>query len=79
MRSFSTFQARFFDYQSTTPLDYRVLDAMIPYMTKYHGNPHSSTHKFGWDAYKAIEVARTNVANLISADPREIIFTSGAT
>ena len=70
---------RYFDYQSTTPVDYRVLDAMMPYMTSQYGNPHSKTHKFGWDTATATENARAQVAKLIGADPKEIFFTSGAT
>ena len=79
LRSISTGRVQYFDYQATTPVDYRVLDAMMPYMTDYYGNPHSKTHKFGWDSAKAIENAREQVAGLIGADPKEIIFTSGAT
>lgn len=51
-------KSKYFDYQATTPLDYRVYDAMIPYLTSLYGNPHSKTHKFGWDTSKAIENAR---------------------
>jgi glutamate/tyrosine decarboxylase-like PLP-dependent enzyme len=69
----------FFDFQSTTPLDPRVLDAMMPYMTYQFGNPHSKSHEFGWEAEKAVENARAQVASLINADAKEIIFTSGAT
>lgn len=46
------------DYQATTPIDYRVLDAMTPYMMQYYGNPHSKTHQYGWESSKAVEVAR---------------------
>ena len=49
---------QYFDYQATTPVDYRVMDAMIPFLTQHYGNPHSKTHKFGWDSSKAIEIAR---------------------
>lgn len=59
--------------------DPRVLDAMLPYMTSYYGNPHSRTHQYGWESEKAVEKAREQVANIIGADPKEIIFTSGAT
>ena len=69
----------YLDMQSTTPLDPRVLDAMLPYMTGIYGNPHSRTHAYGWESEKAVEQARENVAKLIGADPKEIIFTSGAT
>jgi cysteine desulfurase len=69
----------FLDFQSTTPLDPRVLDAMLPYMTLHFGNPHSKSHEYGWDAEKAVERAREQVATLIGADSKEIIFTSGAT
>lgn len=69
----------YLDAQATTPLDPRVLDAMLPYMTFAWGNPHSRTHAYGWESEKAVEKAREQVADLIGADPREIIFTSGAT
>lgn len=59
--------------------DPRVLDAMLPYLTNYYGNPHSRTHQYGWESEKAVETAREQVATLIGADPKEIIFTSGAT
>lgn len=67
------------DAQATTPIDPRVLDDMLPYMINQYGNPHSRTHSYGWESEKAVENAREQVANLIGADPREIIFTSGAT
>lgn len=69
----------YLDMQSTTPLDPRVLDAMLPYMTGIYGNPHSRTHAYGWESEKGVEQAREHVANLIGADPKEIVFTSGAT
>jgi len=55
---FSTRKVQYFDYQATTPIDYRVLDAMMPYLTQHYGNPHSKTHQFGWDSASAIEKAR---------------------
>lgn len=69
----------YMDYQATTPLDRRVLDAMIPYLTETFGNPHSTSHVFGWEAAEAVERAREQVAGLIGAAPDDIIFTSGAT
>jgi cysteine desulfurase len=69
----------YLDYQATTPLDPRVLDAMMPYLTTRFGNPHSSSHKFGWEAADAVERARGDVAALIGAEAKEIVFTSGAT
>ena len=69
----------YLDMQATTPTDPRVLDAMLPFMTGLYGNPHSRTHAYGWETEKAAEQAREHIANLIGADPREIIFTSGAT
>uniref|UniRef100_A0A915B1G2 cysteine desulfurase n=2 Tax=Parascaris univalens TaxID=6257 RepID=A0A915B1G2_PARUN len=69
----------YLDAQATTPMDPRVIDAMLPYMLTAFGNPHSRTHEYGWDAEEAVEKARQQVANLIGADSREIIFTSGAT
>lgn len=69
----------YLDSQSTTPLDPRVLDKMLPYMTHRFGNPHSRTHFYGWQSEEAVEKARAQVASLIKADPKEIFFTSGAT
>ena len=59
--------------------DPRVLDSMLPYCVAYYGNPHSRTHAFGWEAEKGVEKARREIAELIGADPREIVITSGAT
>ncbi|KAJ3035095.1 cysteine desulfurase [Rhizophlyctis rosea] len=69
----------YLDMQATTPTDPRVLDAMLPFMTQLYGNPHSRTHQYGWETEEAVEKARQEVADLIGADPKEIIFTSGAT
>lgn len=69
----------YLDAQATTPVDPRVLDAMLPLLTGLYGNPHSRTHAYGWESEKAVEQAREHVANLIGADSKEIIFTSGAT
>ncbi|KJE95565.1 cysteine desulfurylase [Capsaspora owczarzaki ATCC 30864] len=72
-------RALYMDMQATTPMDPRVLDAMLPYLTSYYGNPHSRTHVYGWETESAVEAARSSVASLIGADSKEIIFTSGAT
>jgi cysteine desulfurase len=69
----------YLDYQATTPVDPKILEKMIPYFTENFGNPHSNNHQFGRSANNAIENAREDIANLINAEPSEIIFTSGAT
>jgi len=69
----------YMDYSATTPVDPRVADKMIPYLRQQFGNPASRSHMYGWDAEKAVEEARGHVAALVNADPREIIWTSGAT
>jgi cysteine desulfurase len=67
------------DYQATTPCDPRVVDAMIPWFTEKFGNPHSRNHEYGWEAEEATLIAREQIAALIGADAKDIIFTSGAT
>lgn len=69
----------YMDYGATTPVDPRVVDAMIPWLREHFGNPASRSHAWGWEAEEAVEKARQNVADLIGADPREIVWTSGAT
>lgn len=69
----------YLDYSATTPVDPRVAEKMIPYLTTMFGNPASRSHAFGWDAEKAVEEARQHVADLVNADAKDIIFTSGAT
>ena len=69
----------YMDYSSTTPIDPRVADMMIPYLREQFGNPASRSHMYGWTAEKAVEEARREVAALVNADPREIVWTSGAT
>ena len=69
----------YLDYSSTTPIDPRVAEKMIPFITEHFGNPASRSHSFGWTAEEAVEEARDEVAKLVNADPREIVWTSGAT
>ena len=69
----------YLDYSATTPVDPRVVDKMVPYLRQSFGNPASRSHAFGWEAEKAVEDARQHVADLVTADPREIVWTSGAT
>lgn len=67
----------YLDFQATTPTDPRVLDAMLPFLLGKYGNPHSKTHTFGWETEESIEEARENIAKMIGANAKEIIFTSG--
>lgn len=69
----------YLDYAATTPIDRRVLDKILPYMTEMFGNPASNSHAYGWEAEEAVEEARKHIADLINADSKEIVFTSGAT
>ncbi|SDV49265.1 IscS subfamily cysteine desulfurase [Chitinasiproducens palmae] len=69
----------YMDYSATTPIDPRVVDKMIPYLREQFGNPASRSHAYGWEAERAVEEAREEVAKLVNCDPREIIWTSGAT
>ena len=69
----------YLDYSATTPVDPRVAQAMIPWLTEHFGNPASRSHAYGWEAEEAVEKARAQVAALVNCDPREIVWTSGAT
>jgi cysteine sulfinate desulfinase/cysteine desulfurase-like protein len=68
----------YFDNQASTPVDPRVCERMLPYLSEIYGNPHSNDHYFGWGAKKAVDAARRDVASLLNADADEVVFTSGA-
>jgi cysteine desulfurase len=72
-------RAAYLDGAATTPIDPRVLDSMLPFMTSLYGNAHSRTHMYGWESDAAVEAARESVAKLIGASAKEVVFTSGAT
>src|SRR6185436_6876534 len=69
----------YLDYSATTPVDPRVAQKMIPYLTEQYGNPASRSHSYGWTAEEAVEAAREEVAKLVNCDSKEIVWTSGAT
>src|SRR5262252_5295792 len=69
----------YLDYSATTPVDPRVAEKMIPYLTDHFGNPASRSHSFGWETEAAVEQAREHVAALVNCDPKELVWTSGAT
>ena len=69
----------YLDYSATTPVDPRVAAKMIPYLTEHFGNPASRSHSFGWTTEAAVEEAREHVAALVNCDPKELVWTSGAT
>jgi len=69
----------YLDYSATTPVDPRVAEQMVKYLVEHFGNPASRSHAYGWEAEQAVEDARTNVAALVNCDPKEIVWTSGAT
>ncbi|WP_416048336.1 IscS subfamily cysteine desulfurase [Cupriavidus basilensis] len=79
MQDESTAAPIYMDYSATTPVDPRVVDKMVPFLYQHFGNPASRSHRYGWHAEQAVETAREQVAALLNADPREIVWTSGAT
>jgi cysteine desulfurase len=79
VRDKATSRPAYLDYAATTPVDRRVATRMIPYLTEVYGNPASRSHAYGWSAEEAVELAREQVCALIDADPREVVWTSGAT